>query len=101
MHLPQDYREQVVSILRRITPEIEVWAYGSRVDGSNHDASDLDLALRTPDLTPMSVNAISRLHDAFEESNLPIIVDIHDWARLPEAYHKEIERSCYVLAKPQ
>ena len=100
LHLPQDYREQVVSILRRITPEIEVWAYGSRIDGSNHDASDLDLVLRTPDLSPMSINAISRLHDAFDESNLPIIVDIHDWARLPEAYHEEIERSYYVIAKP-
>ena len=101
LHLPQDYREQVISILSRNMPGIEVWAYGSRVDGSNHDASDLDLALRTPDLTPMSVSAISRLRDAFDESNLPIIVDIHDWARLPEAYREEIERSYYVLAKPE
>ena len=101
LHLPQDYREQVVSILSRNTPGLEVWAYGSRVDGSNHDASDLDLALRTPDLTPVSVNAISRLRDAFDESNLPIIVDIHDWARLPEEYREEIERNFYVLAMPE
>lgn len=101
LHLPQDYREQVVSILSRNIPGIEVWAYGSRVDGSNHDASDLDLVLRTPDLTRVSVNAISRLHDAFDESNLPIIVDIHDWALLPEEYHEEIERGYYVLAKPE
>ena len=101
VHLPQDYREQVVSILSRNAPGLEVWAYGSRVDGSNHDASDLDLVLRTPDLTPVSVNAISRLHDAFDESDLPIIVDIHDWARLPEEHHKEIERNYYVLAKPE
>ena len=83
------------------SPEIEVWAYGSRVDGSNHDASDLDLVLRTPDLTPVSVNVISRLREAFDESDLPIIVDIHDWARLPEAYHEEIEHSYYVLAQPE
>ena len=89
------------NILNRKPPEIEVWAYGSRVDGSNHDASDLDLVLRTPDLTPVSVNVISRLREAFDESNLPIIVDIHDWARLPEAYHKEIKRSYYVLAQPE
>ena len=57
--------------------------------------------LRTPDLTPVSVNVISMLREAFDESNLPIIVDIHDWARLPEAYHEEIERSYYVLAQPE
>ena len=76
LHLPPDYHEQVVGILRRNAPEIEVWAYGSRIDGSNHDASDLDLVLRTPGQTPVSVSAISRLHDAFDESNPPIIVDI-------------------------
>ena len=101
LHLPPDYHEQVVSILRRIAPGIEVWAYGSRVDGSNHDASDLDLVLRTPGLTPVSVSAISRLHDAFDESDLPIIVDIHDWARLPETYHEEIQRNYYVLVRPE
>ena len=101
MHLPPDYRARVDNILSQTSPEIEVWAYGSRVDGSNHDASDLDLVLRTPDLTPVSVNVISRLREAFDESNLPIIVDIHDWARLPEAYHEEIERSYYVLAQPE
>ena len=101
LHLPPDYRAQVDNILSETSPEIEVWAYGSRADGSNHDASDLDLVLRTPDLTPVSVNVISRLREAFDESNLPIIVDIHDWARLPEAYHEEIERSYYVLAQPE
>ena len=101
LHLPADYREQVVCILSRNTPGIEVWAYGSRVDGSNHDASDLDLVLRAPDLAPVSVKVISRLREAFDESNLPIIVDIHDWARLPEAYHEEIRRSFYVLSKPE
>ena len=101
LHLLPDYRAQVDNILSRKPPEIEVWAYGSRVDGSNHDASDLDLVLRTPDLTPVSVNVISRLREAFDESNLPIIVDIHDWARLPGVYHEEIERSYYVLAQPE
>ena len=101
LQLPPDYRAQVDNILSRKSPEIEVWAYGSRVDGSNHDASDLDLVLRTPDLTPVNVNVISRLREAFDESNLPIIVDIHDWARLPRAYHEEIKRSYYVLAQPE
>ena len=101
LHLPQEYREQVVSVLSRHIPGIEVWAYGSRVDGTNHDASDLDLVVRTPDLTPIGVSAMSRVLDAFDESNLPIIVDIHDWAQLPETYHEEIRRSHYILTRPE
>lgn len=101
LHLPEEYRQRVVSILSRHVPGVEVWAYGSRVDGTNHDASDLDLVLRAPGLTPMSVNAMSRLIDAFEESDLPIIVDIHDWARLPDAYHEEIRRNHYILTRPK
>ena len=32
---------------------VEVWAYGSRVSGRSHDASDLDLVLRAPGLQPI------------------------------------------------
>lgn len=101
LHLTQEYREQLVSILSHHIPGVEVWAYGSRVDGTNHDASDLDLVIRTPDLTPIGVSAMSRLLDAFDESNLPITVDIHDWARLPDAYHEEIRRNHYILTRPE
>ena len=97
LHLPQDYREQVVSILRKHAPSIEAWAYGSRVDGSNHDASDLDLVLRTPDLSPIGVGTMAALLDAFDESDLPIIVDLHDWAEVPDEYQDEILRNHYVL----
>ena len=36
-------------ILARHVPEAEVWAYGSRVLGTAHEGSDLDLVLRHPD----------------------------------------------------
>ncbi len=32
---------------------IEIWAYGSRVNGDSHDASDLDLVIRTLDASPL------------------------------------------------
>ena len=42
--------EDIEALLREHVPGIEVWAYGSRVNGESHDASDLDLVLRGPDL---------------------------------------------------
>jgi uncharacterized protein len=38
----------LLQFLRRYSPEAEVWAYGSRVNGDGHECSDLDLVLRNP-----------------------------------------------------
>lgn len=37
------------------------------------------------------------LRDAFSESNLPILVDIQDWSRIPDSFREEIERSGVVV----
>ena len=90
--LPQRYREQLESLLREHVPDAEVWAYGSRVNGRSHDGSDLDLVIRGPGLEPLSYEYLE-LVEALEQSNIPILVQVHDWARLPESFHREIERS--------
>jgi len=95
--LSTEDRAEVDAILAQVAPGIEVWAYGSRVNGTSYEASDLDLVLRGVGLRPVNVSIVSALIDAFEESTLPIIVDIHDWVRLPPAYQEEIERSYYIL----
>ncbi len=97
LDLPQKYLEQVKATLRTHVPYAEVWAYGSRVTGGGHEASDLDLVLRNPrNLLEESV-ALYDLKEAFSESNLPIRVDIMDWARIPVSFHREIERAHVVV----
>ena len=97
LDLPRRYREQVEALLRKHVPDCQVWAYGSRVNGRNHEASDLDLALRSPTLEPIPDAALLDLIEAFEQSNIPILVQAHDWARLPESFHREIERDYVIL----
>ena len=92
LDLPPRFREQLDALLREHAPDVEVWAYGSRVRGESHEASDLDLVLRGPSLKPISVPLLAGLTEALERSNLPIVVQVHDWARLPENFHREIER---------
>ena len=94
--LPRRYRDQLESLLREHVPGIEVWAYGSRVNGESHDGSDLDLALRGPDLEPLD-GGFYDLLEAIEKSNVPILVQAHDWATLPESFHREIERDYVVV----
>ena len=98
--LPLRYREMIDQLLRKHVPDVEVWAYGSRVSGDAHQASDLDLVVRSPTLERLGCE-IHDLREALEESNLPILVDVHDWADLPESFHREIERLHIVLRSPE
>lgn len=90
------YRRILRELLREHVPGVEVWAYGSRVNGESHEASDLDLVLRGPGLAPLGSERLALL-DALQESNLPILVQAHDWAALPQTFHREIERRHVVL----
>ncbi|MHB8057873.1 MAG: nucleotidyltransferase family protein [Desulfuromonadaceae bacterium] len=96
-----DLRPEWLEIIRHILaanlPEAEVIAYGSRVTGTCHEGSDLDLVARNR-LNPMlPVRNLGEVRGAFSESNLPILVDIMDWARIPDSFREEIERVGVVI----
>lgn len=95
LDLSQEELEEVLSILKQHVPECVVWAYGSRVKGINHAASDLDLVV----IDVSDKHQLVGLKQAFQESNLAILVDVMDWERLPEAYREEIQ-SCHIKLYP-
>ena len=97
LHLLPRHRKMLVALLCEHLPGIEVWAYGSRVNGQSHDGSDLDLVLRSPDLQKIPVGRIADFKDILQESDLPFLVEARDWARLPRSFHREIEREYAVL----
>lgn len=97
LDLPPRYREMLDALLQKYVPNVEVWAYGSRINGRCHEGSDLDLVLRSPTLEPLDYE-YDELLEALEQSSLPILVQAHDWARLPESFHREIE-SDYVVVQ--
>ena len=73
--LPADHLDIVRGILRSYLPNREIWVFGSRANGAAKKYSDLDLAIVGE---PLPLELESRLADAFEESDLPIKVDIVD-----------------------
>ncbi len=87
-------------MLREHLPDVEVWAYGSRVNGLGHDGSDLDLVLRGPGLEKIPLERLMDFEEAVRESTIPFLVEARDWARLPERFHREIEREYVVLMQP-
>jgi len=91
------HREMLLALLQRHIPTAEVWAYGSRVNGDCHEASDLDLVARNPAAPEEEIPYLLDLKEALVESNLPIRVDVVDWARIPAAFRQEIERAYVVV----
>jgi predicted nucleotidyltransferase len=97
LQLKVRHRTIVKGLLKQHVPDVEAWAYGSRVNGRGHDGSDLDLVLRGPGLARIDAVRLADLEEALRDSNLPFLVEAHDWARLPESFHREIEREYVVL----
>ena len=99
LHLLPKHRWALETLLRKHLPDVEVWAYGSRVNGRSHDGSDLDLVLRGPSLKEIPSGQLGDFEEAVRESNIPFLVEARDWARLPERFHREIERDHVVLVE--
>jgi predicted nucleotidyltransferase len=77
-------KAEVLQILNRYLPDIEVRAFGSRVTGRAGKFSDLDLVAMT--MHPLTVHTKIALQDSFSDSNLPFTVDIVDWASADENF---------------
>lgn len=93
---PHDWAD-VLRILREQVPAFEVWAFGSRARRTAKPYSDLDLALITRQ--PLTLEQMAAITDAFATSDLPIRVDVVDWASTSDAFRKIIERDRVVLQK--
>lgn len=80
----------VKDILHRYIPECRVVVFGSRVREKQKKFSDLDLCimntLALPDIT------LDNLREAFAESDLPIRVDIIEWARISPEFKEIVEQ---------
>jgi len=77
-------------ILARHVPQYEVWAFGSRAKGTAKEYSDLDMAIITDQ--PLGLSLRAAISDDFAESDLPIKVDVVDWATTNKAFQRIIEK---------
>ena len=85
------------NIFSTISLPVEIWAYGSRVNGTAHEGSDLDLVIRGKDLAPVPVSVWGSILDKIKESNIPILVELREWTNLPASFHVNIEKQYEVV----
>lgn len=75
----------------------ELWAYGSRVKGTNHAASDLDLVVKTPDGIDFDLEQLVTFKDALQQSNIPLLVQAMSWQHIPAGFQNIILQNYEVL----
>ena len=93
LDLPAKHVATLLALLKAYTPDAQAWAYGSRVMGQAHEGSDVDIVLRHKTDLSRPVQGLESLVIAIQESNIPILVDVHQWSSLPISFHDNIENA--------
>jgi nucleotidyltransferase substrate binding protein (TIGR01987 family) len=95
LHLPEHELELVRTILKEHIPGKTVWVFGSRTTGGRmlKRFSDLDLAVEGK----LTWQESAGLTDAFEESPLPIKVDVVELGLVDAEFRERIEKDFVVV----
>ena len=95
LDLNPHHLEEVQQIVAEHIPDCEVRAFGSRAKRTAREYSDLDLAIVGDE--PLDWRVLGKLQDAFEESDLPITVDVLDWHATSQSFRKKIDSDYTVV----
>ena len=87
----------VREVLAHWLPDAQVLAFGSRVTGAARKFSDLDPAIVSS--TPLDWRLLGKVRDAFEDSDLPMCVDLVDWSQADAGFKAMVERQGMVVLR--
>ena len=91
-------RLSIISIAKQtLKTPLEILAYGSRVNGDAHDMSDLDLVILTESKKKLDINELFNFKDILQKSNIPILIQVLDFNRIPESFQKNILNNYKIL----
>lgn len=97
--LKSDFLKITMNILKEYIPGKEVWAFGSRVNGKAKKFSDLDLVIVSD--IPLNRKVLINLEEAFQESDLPIRVDILEFCKASAEFQEIIKANYIIINKPR
>ena len=87
LFIKPEHLKMLTDIFQNYCPKAEIWAYGSRINGTAHSGSDLDLVVKS--FNDENVN-LYKLKNLLNDSNIPFLIDINQFDKLPESFQKEI-----------
>ena len=69
--------------------------FGSRVDRTNGKFSDVDICLKSD--AKIEGYQLGEIKEAFDESDLPYVVDVVDYFDLPPSFQKTVDKKGVLL----
>lgn len=88
-----DLNEKYISFIKETVyhylQNCEIYLFGSRTKGTAKKYSDIDIALKSPNLNE---NILLKIINDFENSTLPYEVDVLDLNNISETFRQYIEQ---------
>lgn len=97
--LPVQDLTTIKRILAKLVPECEARVFGSRVTWKAKSNSDIDLVIIGKE--KLSRETFSLLKSVFEDSALQVRVDLIDWHRVSDEFHKNITKQYETIQHPR
>ena len=94
LNVKPEHLKMLKDIFAKYCPKAEIWVYGSRIKSDFHDGSDLDMVVKS--FNDDSKNIVE-LRQLLNDSNIPFLMDIAEFDKLPEYFQSEILKEYVVL----
>jgi predicted nucleotidyltransferase len=79
----------IKKIVHQELPNAQVFFFGSRVKNTHRPNSDIDILINAS--KKLTLTKLALLNDLFTESNLPFIIDLHDYHALTREFLSHIK----------
>ncbi len=93
--LLKDQDKQVILNIahKNFSQSFDILAFGSRVDGSAHEASDLDIVVRGD----IDLEEFIAFKENLNNSNIPFLIDVLNWNLIPDYFKDNINKQYEIL----
>ena len=93
LDIDQKHLDKITGILKVIFgPNIDIYAYGSRVKNTDRPSSDLDLMIKKGD-EKLNIYDILEAKELLDAASLPFRVDPHDYNATDSSFISKVEDS--------
>ena len=94
LNVKTEHLKMLKNIFEQYCPKAEIWAYGSRITDDYHDGSDLDMVVKS--FNDENKN-IFELRQLLNDSNIPFLMEISEFDKMPDYFQKEILKNYVVI----
>jgi len=95
LDLQDKHKDFIINTISALFPEVDIFIYGSRVQGKAQKYSDVDIAIKS--VSEIPIEKLLQIKAAFHDSSFPYKVDIVDLEALNKDFYKLIENDLYKI----